>query len=144
MYCEGPNRTGMIEHDDHDRGVRYSYLDPIGCGGSRYNYVSPDFYRLVAWEGAGSKPVGYGYDSVAANLETMRRIEDATAGLPAGEALARRQALIREVDRTGLVATPANSFINELVVEAARLSIRADGDWATIEYGDLPQVALRG
>jgi predicted dehydrogenase len=143
MYCEGKDVNGMIEHRDNDRGVRYSYLEGIGCGGSHYNYVSPDFYRLVPWEGAGFKPVGYGYESVAANLEAMARIESETAAQPEKDALARRRELIAEIDRQGLLATPANSFINELVVEAARLSIIADGVWVDIRYEPKPHVALR-
>ncbi len=143
MYCEGEGRTGMIEHDDQDRGVKHCYLKGIGCGGTRYNYVSPDFYRLVPWEGAGYKPVGYGYDSVAASLETMRRIEAETAGQAAEAARERRRVLIREVDQAGIIATPGNSSVNELVVEAARLSILADGDWVSIVYGDNPHVEIR-
>ncbi len=143
LYCEGRDRSGMIQHDDQDRGVRHCYLDPIGCGGSRYNYVSPDFYRLVPWEGRGFKPVGYGYDSVAANVETMQRIETETAGLAAGAALARRREAIRDIDTAGIIATPANSGINELVVEAARLSIQADGEWVNLVYGNNPHVEKR-
>jgi predicted dehydrogenase len=143
MYCEGPDRTGMIEHDDQFRGVKHSYLKGIGCGGTHYNYVSPDFYRLVPWERPGSKPVGYGYDSIAASLETMQRIESETAGLAEDDALLKRRELIREVDANGLIATPANSYINELVVEAARRSILADGDWVNILYGDNPRVEKR-
>lgn len=143
MYCEGEGRTGMIQHDDQDRGVRHAYLDPIGCCGKRYNYVSPDFYRVVPWEGPGQKPVGYGYESVAANLETMRRIEAAVAGLDGAAALARRRELIREIDEAGLLATPANSSYNELVLEAARLSIQADGAWCEILYGADPHVEMR-
>jgi hypothetical protein len=130
----------MIQHVDNDRGVRYSYLDPIGCGGSKYNYVSPDFYRLVPWEGPGFKPVGYGYESVAANVETMSRIEATTAELPEPQALAQRRTLIAEIDRQGILATPANSYINELVVEAARLSIQRDGAAVSIHYGPRPHV----
>lgn len=143
LYCEGKDRGGMIAHNDQDRGVRYSYLENIGCGGSRYNYVSPDFYRLVPWEGKGYKPTGYGYDSVAANVETMRRIETESAGLEGGNALLKRREIIREVDAAGILATPANSYINELVVEAARLSIQADGEWASIVYGKKPNVEMR-
>ncbi len=143
MYCEGPDRTGLIQHNDQDRGVRHCYLKGLGCGGTHYNYVSPDFYRLVAWEHPGFKPVGYGYDSIAANLETMQRIERETAGLAAGDALAKRRELIRQVDATGLIATPANSYINELVVEAARRSILADGEWVNILYGESPHVEER-
>jgi predicted dehydrogenase len=132
MYCEGTNRTGMIHHDDHERGVRYAFLEPNGA--SRYRYVSPDFYRLVPWEGTGAKPIGYGYESVAASLQTMQRIE-ATC-----DSLAARQRFIREIDAAGIIATPANSFINELVVEAARQSILADGALVKIHYGSNPHV----
>ncbi|NUN94100.1 MAG: hypothetical protein HUU04_10015, partial [Verrucomicrobiae bacterium] len=55
----------------------------------------------------------------------------------------RRRERIREADRRGIIATPANSAINELVVEAARVSILADGRPASIAYGDSPRVALR-
>jgi hypothetical protein len=143
MYCEGKNACGMIQHNDQDRGVRHSYLENIGCGGSKYNYVSPDFYRLVPWEGPGFKPVGYGYDSIAANLDAMGRIETETADLPEKRAIVRRRKLVAEIDRQGLLATPANSYINELVVEAARLSIVNDGAWTDIRYRPSPQVALR-
>jgi hypothetical protein len=140
MYCEGRDASGMIQHVDNDRGVCYSFLDPIGCGGSKYNYVSPDFYRVVPWEGQGFKPVGYGYDSVAAHIETMGRIETAVADLPPAQALAQRRQMIAEIDRQGLLATPANSYINELVVEAARLSIQRDGAWVEIAYDPSPHV----
>ena len=135
MYCEGKGQTGLIFHDDHHRGVAYSYLEGIGPGGSQYNYVSPDFFRMVPWEGPGYKPIGYGYDSVAALTQTIHRIENETAGLAPDAALARRQQLLREVDATGLIATPANSSINELVVEAARASIVSDAAPVRIVYG---------
>ena len=145
LYCEGQGAGGMIAHQDQDRGVRYCYLDNIGCGGSKYNYVSPDFYRLVPREsGEGAQVVGYGFDSVAANLDAMSRMEGETASLTGDAALARRREFIEAIDRQGVLATPANSFINELVVEAARLSIQKDGDWAEITYGKTPGVRLRG
>ena len=134
LYCEGPNASGMIQHNDQDRGVRYSYLDPIGCGGSKYNYVSPDFFRFAPWEGPGAKPIGYGFESVEALLGAMARVETAAADLSSDRALARRREMIAEIDRQGLLATPANSFVNELVVEAARRSILADGAWEVIGH----------
>jgi hypothetical protein len=120
--------------------VRYSYLDGIGPGGSRYNYVSPDFFRLVPWEGAGYKPIGYGYDSIAANLHTMRRLAMEVAGLNPKASLMRRREIIHEVDRAGMIATPGNSQINELVIEAARSSIVNNGVPVNILYGDNPRV----
>jgi D-galacturonate reductase len=143
MYCEGEGKTGMIKHDDQFRGVRHSYLDGIGCAGSMFNYINPDFYRLVPWERDGYKPIGYGYDSVAASLETMHRIENEAASTSDDESLAKRRELIEQVDEKGLIATPANSYINELVVEAARMSIVSDGMPVTIKYGDNPHVELR-
>ena len=59
------------------------------------------------------------------------------------ESVARRREMIREVDANGLIATPANSYINELVVEAARASILADGRPVRIVYGDDPHVEMR-
>ncbi len=136
LYCEGNDQTGLIFHDDHYRGVAYSYLQDIGPGGSKYNYVSPDFYRLVPWEGPGYKPIGYGYESVAGITHAIHRLESAAAGLAPEAALAKRRELIHEVDAQGLIATPANSYINELVVEAARASILADAAPVRIIYGD--------
>jgi predicted dehydrogenase len=127
MYCEGDGRSGMIRHDDHDRGVGYAYLDGTGPGGSHFNYVSPDYLRLVPWDGPGFRPVGYGYDSVEASILTMTRIEEAVRGMDPGRSLAERRSLLAEVDERGIIATPANSAVNELVVEAARRSILADG-----------------
>lgn len=144
MFCEGKGKCGMITHDDQFRGVIHSYLDGIGCAGSVYNYINPDFYRLIPWEGAGFKPVGYGFDSVAAIINTIGRMENEAALLNDQPALLKRREFIRAVDHKGLIATPANSYINELVVEAARLSILNDGEMAQIHYGDRPQVKLRG
>ena len=143
MFCEGKEKSGMIKHNDQFRGVTHSYLDGLGPGGTEFNFVSPDFYRLVPWEGEGYKPVGYGFDSVAANISTMQRIETACSELEKSASLNRRQEMIREVDQKGIIATPANSYINELVVEAARISILADGLPVSIEYGDHPHVKRR-
>ncbi|MHB1191231.1 MAG: Gfo/Idh/MocA family protein [Armatimonadota bacterium] len=140
MFCEGDGKSGMIKHDDQFRGVTHSYLEGIGCAGSVHNFVSPDFYRLVPWEGAGYKPVGYGFDSVAATINSIFSMESAASGLPEGEALAVRRDFIREADEKGIIATPANSYINELVVEAARMSIANDGDAVRIVYGERPHI----
>ncbi|NOQ20802.1 MAG: hypothetical protein GQ571_12635, partial [Desulfobacterales bacterium] len=50
---------------------------------------------------------------------------------------------IEEADKKGLMATPQNSYINDLVHEAARLSIINDGDIALITYEPEPCVRLR-
>ncbi|MBD3308156.1 hypothetical protein GF339_17060 [candidate division KSB3 bacterium] len=143
MFCEGQGRSGLIKHNDQFRGVTHSYLEGIGCAGSHFNYVNPDFYRLVPWEGAGYKPVGYGYESVAANITTMQTLAAETAALDAEAALQTSQTLIQKIDQKGILATPANSSVNELVVEAARLSITAEGAPVTILYDEHPRVEYR-
>jgi predicted dehydrogenase len=127
MYCEAEGGSGMIRHDDHDRGVSYAYQQGVGPGGSHFNFMSPDFFRLVPWEGEGARPVGYGYDSIQAIVECVARVEKAGEELGDSEGLEARRQVIREVDAKGIVATPANSSINELVIEAGRKSILADG-----------------
>ena len=143
LFCEGKGKSGLLKHDDQFRGLTHSYLEGLGPGGTEFNFVNPDFYRLVPWEGKGYKPVGYGFDSIAANLRAMERIEAACADPDEKAALRKRQQMIREEDQRGIIATPANSYINELVVEAARISILADGMPVTIEYGDHPHVHER-
>lgn len=143
LFCEGKGKSGMIKHNDQFRGVTHSYLEGIGCAGSHFNFVNPDFYRLVPWEGEGFKPVGYGFESIAATINTIGQIENKIAGMAEKESLEKRKEIIKEVDAKGIIATPANSYINELVVEAARMSILADGMPVKIEYGDNPHVELR-
>ena len=143
MYFEGEGKTGMVKHNDQFRGVSHSYLTGAGCAGSTFNYVSPDFYQLVPWEGPGSKPVGYGFASVAATIDTIHRIANETADMDEARALEQRRAIIEQVDANGLIATPANSSVNELVMEAARTSILSDGDIVDIIYDEHPHVEPR-
>jgi D-galacturonate reductase len=144
MICEGPGKSALIQHDDQYRGVRYSFLDSIGPGGSAYNYVSPDYFKLVPHVGPGLKPVGYGYESIEAILEAAIRIENDTAGHSGDAARSARQKMIDAIDAQGLLATPANSWINELVFEAARISILRDGLQVDILYDGTPRVEARG
>lgn len=143
MFFEGEGRTGMLKHDDQDRGVQHSYLQGIGCGGTRFNFVSPDFFRYVPWEGEGFRPVGYGVESVSATIRSASRIESEVEGLEERRSLARRREIIEEADRKGIIATPANSSVNELVTEAARMSIQNDGMPVRIVHADHPHVEPR-
>jgi len=139
MYCEGGENGALIKHDDQFRGVTHSYLQ-AAPGAAHHKFINPDFFRYVPWEGEGFRPAGYGYDSVEANLATMLRLEETTAGLLADAALAKRQEIIAEVDRKGIIATPRNSAFNELVTEAARISILQNGLPVQIEYNAHPHV----
>jgi predicted dehydrogenase len=127
LWFEANNAGAMIAHDDQFRGVQYSFAK--GSAPKLYNFVNPDYFRLVAWEGEGLKPVGYGYDSVEGLVRAATRVA-------AESDLASRQAALRDIDARGLIATPANSAYNELVTEAARLSITHGGRNVRIRYGD--------
>ncbi len=140
MYFEGDNCGGLLDHDDHSRGVEYGFANN---NTKRFQFINPDFYRVVPWEGDGLKPVGYGFDSIAATLTTASAIE-AEVDDDQANAMAIRQRAIRAANAKGLIATPENSSYNELVQEAARLSILNGGDIAFIEYdGDTPSVRLK-
>ncbi len=133
MYCEGADATGLIDHDDHQRGVRYA---SVSTGGVRYRYVSPDFFQLVPWEGSGYRPIGYGYDSIAANVRAARHVDHGLADLTSSAAIEERRKRLAAIDAAGLLATPANSSTNELVIEAARRSIVNDGVLVPIVYDE--------
>lgn len=139
MFFEGDNKSGVLSHNDQFRGVQYGFVKNQD---KPFQYVNPDFFRLVPWEGEGLKPVGYGYDSVAATIMTASNIESEVAANPS-KALEIRRSAITEANKKGLIATPANSSVNELVQEAARLSILNGGDIAIIEYGAQPTVRLK-
>jgi predicted dehydrogenase len=132
MFCDGDNCGGLIRHDDQFRGVSHGYVDRQS--GAVFRYVSPDYFRLVPWEGDGLQPVGYGYDSIAANVQAALRVNAAGRGQADAEALKDRQQVLEEIDNRGILATPANSYINELVTEAARLSITQNGCQVAIDY----------
>ena len=135
LWFEANNGAGgaMIVHADQYRGVQYSYA--AGSADKLFNFVNPDFFRLVPWEGDGLRPVGYGYDSIEANVRAATRVA-------AEPDLARRQALLREIDAKNLIATPANTATNELVTEAGRLSITNGGRNVRLTYGETPRAEM--
>lgn len=144
MYCAGKDRGGLISHSDQYRGIKYCYIEKDDAPGSTY-YAEPstDYFQYLDFGGPGLVPVGYGYRSVEYIVRAAIRAETETAGLAEEEALRRRQAILKEYDHGGIMATPANSYYNELVIEAGRLSIVNGGREAVIEYGDSPSVRLR-
>jgi len=92
---------------------------------------------------AGLRPVGYGFESIEALVRAARRVNAAAEGLAGDLALAARRHALAEIDARGVLATPGNSWSNELVTEAARLSITRNGRPAVIEYEPTPKVRLR-
>jgi D-galacturonate reductase len=114
MYCAGKDAGAWLAHSDQYRGLQYAYAD------GTYSELSPDYFQYVDTGGPGLTPVGYGFRAIQAIVH----------------------ACIEGADSTGLIATPANSLYNELVIEAARLSIVNDAREALIDY-DSNTVRLR-
>ena len=133
LFGEGDDVGTIIEHQDQYRGVSHGYVDD--AVGAHFRYVNPDYMRLVPWDGDGLKPVGYGFESIEANVHAALRVKGA------GD-LAAKQAAIGAIDAKGIVATPGNSWVNELVTEAARHSVLNDGVAVGIEYGKKPGIRV--
>ncbi|MDY0167836.1 MAG: Gfo/Idh/MocA family oxidoreductase, partial [Thermoguttaceae bacterium] len=51
LLCEGDNCGGTLRHDDQYRGICHGYVDRKA--GAMFRFVSPDYFRLVPWEGEG-------------------------------------------------------------------------------------------
>ncbi len=141
MYCEGENCAALLKHDDQFRGVQHGYIDRLA--GTKFRFISPDYFRLVPWEGEGLKPVGYGFESIEALVLAACRVNQAARGRKGESALAARRDVLTEIDNRGVLATPGNSWVNELVTEAARLSIARDGQAVRIEYEPAPRLRPR-
>jgi hypothetical protein len=128
MYCSSGERGAWLAHSDQYRGLQYAFAD------GTYSEPSTDYFQYVDLGGPGLVPVGYGYRSIKAIIEACVRVESAPDGV--------RQQMLRELDDAGVIATPANSRYNELVIEAGRLSILNGGREAAIRY-DTNSVELR-
>lgn len=137
LWCQGESDAALLVHSDQYRGVKCSYTAPGDAPGeTTYAEPNPDYFQLVDQGGEGLVPLGYGHRSVEYILRACVRAA-ATANL------AERRALLRRLDDDGIMATPANSAYNELVIEAARLSIRNDAREVLIDYEPAPGVRFR-
>jgi len=117
LYCKGEDKGGLLAHSDQYRGLKHSYVS----GSTLYAEPSPDYLQYVDLGGPGLTPVGYGYRSIEHIVGSCIRVENEARDLAA------RQRLLREIDATGIMATPANSSYNERVIEAGRESIQNGG-----------------
>lgn len=141
LFCDDGKRGAVIKHNDQFRGVEYGFVKPAGDG-ALFRYVNPDYLKLVPWMGDGLKPVGYGYESVEALVQAAVRVNRAGGDEDSEVALTGRQAAIEAIDAKGLIATPANSWMNELVTEAARHSVLNGGVAVDIQYEPQPRVCV--
>ena len=137
MWCRGEKDGCLISHSDQDRGLKYSYTAASGdAGDAQYMEPNPDYFQLLDQGGQGLVPSGYGHRSVEHIIRNCRQaiaIKD----------LAARQALLKQFDADGIMATPLNSSYNELVVEAGRKSILSGGREVVIRHGEKAGVEFR-
>jgi D-galacturonate reductase len=133
MYCRGESNGALLTHSDQYRGLQYSYTrkgeEP---GATVYAEPSPDYFQYIDLGGEGLTPVGYGYRSIDAIVHACIRVEET--------APEKREDVLREIDQAGVIATPANSSYNELVMEAGRASILSNAREVAIEYGERPRI----
>jgi hypothetical protein len=104
-----------------------------------YAEPSTDYFQYLDLGGPGLVPVGYGFRSVEHIVGNCIRVESATEN--ARDGLAERQRLLKEIDAAGIMATPANSSYNELVLEAGRESIMHGGRLVEIRHRDESRVS---
>ena len=137
MWCQGSEDATLLVHRDQYRGVKHSY-ESAGDqpGDTIYAEPNPDYFQLLAQGGEGLVPTGYGHRSAEYIIRACCRVGEV-------ESLEERRRLIRALDDDGIMATPANSSYNELVVEAARKSILSGGREVLIDYGEQPGIHFR-
>ncbi len=137
MWCQGSEDATLLVHRDQYRGVKHSY-ESAGDqpGDTIYAEPNPDYFQLLAQGGEGLVPAGYGHRSAEYIIRACCRVG-------AVESVEERRRLIRALDEDGIMATPANSSYNELVVEAARKSIQSGGREVLIDYGEQPGIHFR-
>lgn len=136
MYCAGDNRSAMLVHNDQYRGLEYCYaVKDDRTSNKFYNEPSPDYFKYIDLGDGGLTPVGYGYRSIEFITKNICKC--------LGMDLQQRQKLIKKFDEHGVMATPANSSYNELVMEAGRLSILNNGKEVEIIYGKNAGVKIK-
>ncbi len=131
MYFECGDCSATLRHDDQFRGVTYALREDVKEPKKKFYLINTDYFRLVPWEGDGLKPVGYGYTSIEELVNCVLRIESIS---DADEKLKE----IESIDRRGIIATPANSYYNELINECARYSISENGKVYCVDYSTNP------
>jgi D-galacturonate reductase len=137
MWGQGPKDATLLFHSDQYRGVKHSYTQAGSePGDTVYAEPNPDYLQMIDQGGSGLMPIGYGHRSAEFIIKACLK---ASMMKDLGE----RQKFIKQLDADGIMATPANSSYNELVIEAARMSIASGGREAAIEYGGKPCVHFR-
>ncbi|MCX8064588.1 MAG: Gfo/Idh/MocA family oxidoreductase [Candidatus Hydrogenedentes bacterium] len=137
MFFEGKDCTATLRHDDQFRGVTYALREDLGEPKKKFYLVNTDYFRMVPWNGEGLKPVGYGYTSIEELINVVLRLENCSE-------LEAQLNLLNEIDRNGIIATPTNSYYNELINECARKSIASGGKIYQVDYASEPPKIIEG
>lgn len=128
LFFEGSDQTALIKFDDQDRGCTIHDLGE--SANKHFQFINPDYFQLIPWEGIGFKPVGYGY----------RSIEEMVLKIGVFNAAKNH---ITEHIQTSLLATAWDSLSTVLATEAGRLSINHGGKPVKIFYGDTVSVSFK-
>ena len=137
MWCQGSDDATLLVHSDQFRGVKASYSSAGSePGDTIYAEPNPDYFQLLNLGGEGLVPIGYGHRSVEYIVRCCRKASEMTD-------VGKRQQFIQRLDQEGIMATPANSSYNELVIEAARKSILSGGREVEINYEGSPKVEFK-
>ncbi|MBM3735290.1 MAG: Gfo/Idh/MocA family oxidoreductase [Acidobacteria bacterium] len=135
MYFSDGERGAWLEHSDQYRGIRYCYTRRMDSdGGTVFHEPSTEYFQYIDTGVPGLTCTGYGFRSIDYLIRAAIRVESA----PAMD----RAVVLQEIDDVGVLATPANSNFNEMVIEAGRLSIQNGGRLVVIEPGSPPSVRL--
>lgn len=135
LWCGGRDDAGLLVHSDQYRGVKHHY-DVPDSDGKRYAEPNPDYFQMVDQGGEGLVPTGYGHRSVEFIIKQCSKAAEM-------KELGARQKFVQQLDADGIMATPANSAYNELVIEAGRKSILSGGREVLINYSKEPTVEFR-
>ncbi len=127
MYFESEGSTAILRHDDQFRGVSYSIKEELAEPKKKFYTINTDYFRLVPWNGSGLKPVGYGYTSIDELIKCITKVDSI-------DDKQRQLEELEKIDNLGIIATPKNSYYNELINESARLSIQKNGKTFYIDY----------
>jgi len=126
---------GEYWSDHKDRNTYFCTQD----GG--FEHFNPNFFKgYCDWnDPTRTEWVGYGYDSIKQPLDDIRAILNATVGLDAGAALAKRRELIAALEPVRPL--PDQALIGVAINEAVRLSI--DHDSAYVYFDQDLELNLR-
>lgn len=123
LYCT----EGEYWSDHKDRNTNFVTTE------KGYEHYNPNFMKPYCdWENPDEDIwTGYGYDSIACAIADIAKFNTETEGLDEAAALAKRQTILAEMEKTR--ALPNQALIGVAVNEAVRLSIANDSQYVNFD-----------